>query len=153
MTKKCSNCGETIDDESLFCPKCGSHAKVKSSENSYQTKWVIITGICIIMLILVTSTLFINHSSRTDTALSMISDSNLGSSDEYVVQLKDANGNPLADKFITVELNNNTYTLVTDGNGAASINLTVGDGSFEVKSFFKGDDDYNEAHTSDIIIK
>lgn len=153
MTKKCSNCGETINEESLFCPKCGSYAKVEPSENRYPTKWIIITGICIILLILVTGTLFINHSSRTDTALSMISDSNLGSSNEYDVQLKDADGNLLADKFITVEFNNETYTLVTDSNGTASINLTVGDGSFEVKSFFKGDNDYNDAHSSDIIIK
>ena len=152
MTKKCSNCGEIIAEESLFCPKCGSYAQVAKPKRDYPVKWIIITSACIILLIIV-SAFAISHSSRTDTTLSMISDSNLDSSDEYVVQLRDADNNVLADKFITVEFNNNTYTLVTDANGTAAINLTVGDGSFEVKSYFKGSDVYNEAHSSDIVIK
>lgn len=152
MTKKCSNCGEIIAEESLFCPKCGSYAKVAKPERNYPIKWIVITGACIILLIIVGS-FAISHSSRTDTVLSMISDSNLDSSNEYAVQLRDADKNVLAGQFITVEFNNNTYTLVTDANGTAAINLTVGDGSYEVKSYFKGNDVYNEAHSSDIVIK
>ena len=74
-------------------------------------------------------------------------------SNEYTVQLKDVNNRVLADKFITVKFNNESYTLVTDKNGTASINLTVIKGSFEVKSYFKGDSKYNDAHSSDIVIK
>lgn len=151
MTKKCSNCGEIIDDESLFCPKCGSYAKVGSSRE-YPLKWILITAACIVLLIIVCA-FAVSHGSRTDTTLTMISDSNLDSSNEYMVQLRDADKNVLAGEFITVEFNNNTYTLVTDANGTAAINLTAGDGSLEVKSYFKGNDVYNEAHSSDIVIK
>lgn len=83
----------------------------------------------------------------------MLSDSNLDSSNQYRVALKDAGNNPLKDKFIVVEFGNNTYKLKTDGNGTASINLTLSDGSHEIKSYYKGDDTYNDAHSSDIIVK
>ena len=152
MTKKCSKCGETIGEESLFCPKCGSYIMSAGSKKSYPIKWIAITGICIVLL-LFAGAFFINHSSKTDTTLSMISNSNLDASNEYTVQLKDVNNRVLADKFITVKFNNESYTLVTDKNGTASINLTVIKGSFEVKSYFKGDSKYNDAHSSDIVIK
>ena len=152
MTKKCSNCGEIISDELLFCPKCGSHVKVMDLKKSYSTKRIAIVGICIIILI-ISSVFILNYISRTDTTLTMTSDSRLDSSNMYSVQLKDKNNNVLPNQFITVEFNNNTYTLITDSNGTASINLTVHEGSFEVKSYFKGSDIYKDAHTSDIIVK
>ncbi len=88
MTKKCSKCGETIGEESLFCPKCGNYVMSAGSKKSYPIKWIVITGICIVLL-LFAGVFFINHSSKTDTTLSMISNSNLDASNEYTVQLKD----------------------------------------------------------------
>ncbi len=152
MSRKCSNCGETISDDSLFCPKCGSYTKGSQKPKSYPVKWIAIAGI-IIVLVVVAGYAIANHNSKTDTTLAMISDSNLDSSNQYKVVLKDAKNSPLQDKFIVVEISNETYKLKTDSNGTASINLTLSDGSHEIKSFFKGDDTYNEAHSSDIIVK
>ncbi len=152
MTKKCSKCGEIIGEESLFCPKCGSHVRVTGSKRSYPIKWIAIAGICIALLVFA-GVFITNHSSKTDTTLSMISDSNLDASNEYKVQLKDSNNKVLEGQFINVELNNQSYTLVTDKNGTAAINFTIIKGSFDVKSYFKGNDVYNEAHSSDIVIK
>ena len=51
MTKKCSKCGETIGEESLFCPKCGNYVMSAGSKKSYPIKWIVITGICIVLLL------------------------------------------------------------------------------------------------------
>lgn len=152
MSRKCSNCGESIADDSLFCPKCGSYTKDNQKPRSFPLKWIAIAGI-IIVLAVVAGYAISNHNSKTDTTLVMLSDSNLDSSNQYRVALKDAGNNPLKDKFIVVEFGNNTYKLKTDDNGTASINLTLSDGSHEIKSYYKGDDTYNDAHSSDIIVK
>ena len=152
MARKCSNCSEVIDDDSLFCPECGSYTLEISKAKKYPMKWVVL-ALVFIILIAIAGLYFFEHTSKTDTSLSLVSNSNLDSSNEYSVQLKDSSSNPLAFKFISVKFNNNTYTLQTDRNGIASINLTVKDGSHEVKSYYKGDAKYNEAHSSDILVK
>ena len=82
----------------------------------------------------------------------MISTSNLDSG-PYQVSLTDASHNPLADRYITIEVDNITYTIKTDRNGVASITLNLADGSHEIKAYFTGDSQYGESHTSDIVIK
>lgn len=152
MTKECKNCGEVIDDETLFCPKCGKYVEMTSAKKEYPVKWIGIAAL-VIILIIVAGVFLTGNSSKIDTTLSMTSNSNLGPSNEYSVVLKDASNNPLAGEFIKVEVNNNTYTLKTDSSGTAKINLTLGEGSFEIKSYFKGDDTYSESHSSDIVVK
>ena len=152
MARKCINCDEIIEDDSLFCPKCGRVTQEEEKVSSYPVKWIAIASLCIILI--VAGGFFLsNNNTKTDTSLAVISDSHLGLSNEYSVQLKDADNNALADKFIVVEFLNETYTLKTDSNGIASINLTVSDGTYEIKASFAGDDTYNEAHTSDTIVK
>ena len=152
MSRKCSNCGESIADDSLFCPKCGSYTKGNNKPRSFPVKLIAIAGI-IIVLLLVAGYAIMNHNSKTDTTLTMLSDSNLDSSNQYRVVLKDSKNSPLPHKFIIVEFGNDTYKLKTDANGTAIINLTVSKGSHEIKSYFKGDDTYNDAHSSDIVVK
>ena len=152
MARKCSKCGEVTEDDSLFCPECGSYTLEIKEKNKYPLKWIALALVCI-ALVTVAGFYFLDHNSKIDTSLTLVSNSNLDSTNEYSVELKDSAKNPLAHKFITVEFNNDTYTLQTDSDGIASINLTVKDGSHEVKAYYKGDSSYNEAHSSDIIVK
>lgn len=152
MARKCKNCGEVLEDDSLFCGKCGSYVKRSKKTGSYPVKWIVVALIAI-SLILAAGIFITNHNTKMETSLTMLSDSHLGSSDEFSIQLKDKNSTPLSDRYITVEINNETYTLRTDSNGTARINLTLSDGSYEIKSFYKENDKYLESHSSDIIVK
>ena len=105
------------------------------------------------LLVIAAGMLISTNNSKTQTTLTMQSDSNMDNLNEYVVYLCDADNNSLADKFIVVEIDNDSYTLKTDENGFAAINLTLEEGSYQINSYFKGDDTYAESHTSDIIIK
>lgn len=152
MAKSCKYCGAELSEDTLFCPKCGNYIKRKEAKNSSPIKWILIAVACM-LLVVAAGMLIATNTSKTQTALTMQSDSNMDSSNEYVVYLCDENNNSLSDKFIVVEINENSYTLMTDAEGFARINLTLGDGSYQVNSYFRGDDTYAESHTSDIIIR
>ncbi|MBR0271173.1 MAG: DUF2116 family Zn-ribbon domain-containing protein [Methanobrevibacter sp.] len=151
MARKCKNCGEIISDDSLFCSKCGSYIKRSRVEKSYPVKWIAVAVLCIFLIVLAGFMLSANDT-KTATSLVMISSSQFEYSDTFSVQLTDEAGNNLSDKFITVAINDNTYTLKTDSNGTASINLTLADGSYTVNSDFGGDDVYGESHSSDVVV-
>ena len=152
MSKSCKNCGADISDDTLFCPECGIYIKRSGTKKSSPVKWILIAVACM-LLVVAAGMLIATNSSKTPTALTMQSDSNLDSLNQYVVYLCDNQNNSLPDKFIVVEIDGNSYTLRTDENGFASINLTLSEGSYQVNSYFKGDDRYGESHTSDIVIK
>lgn len=152
MAKSCKNCGALISDDSLFCPECGNYIKRSESNKSSPVKWILIAIACM-LLVIAAGMLISTNNSKTQTTLTMQSDSNMDNLNEYVVYLCDADNNSLADKFIVVEIDNDSYTLKTDENGFAAINLTLEEGSYQINSYFKGDDTYAESHTSDIIIK
>ena len=149
MAKYCRNCGAEISDESLFCPECKTYVKRDSKEKTSNVKWILI-GVAIVILIIAAGIFMSNVTGKTSTSLTMISSSNLDSG-TYQVLLKDKADNPLADRYITVEVDNATYTIKTNSEGIAGINLTFS-GSHEVKSYFAGDGEYEESHTSDIVI-
>lgn len=151
MVKYCENCGAEISDESLFCPECKTYIKRENTEKPSNVKWILI-GIAIVLLIIAAGIFFSNATGKTPTSLSMISTSNLDSG-PYQVSLTDASHNPLADRYITIEVDNITYTIKTDSKGVANITLNLAEGSHEIKAYFKGDDKYDESHTSDIVIK
>ena len=151
MVKNCENCGAEISDESLFCPECKTYIKRENTEKPSNIKWILI-GVAIIILIIAAGIFLSNVTGKAHTSLTMVSSSNLDSG-PYQVALTDASNNPLADKYIRVEVGNVTYTIKTDSEGIASINLTLSDGSHEIKSYFDGDDKYDESDTSDIVIK
>ncbi len=151
MTKYCRKCGCEIKDDPLFCPKCGVYIERSKNKISFSSKWFLI-GIIIVLLVVLALFLF-NGNDKTETNLSMLSQSNSHSSNEYVVKLTDSNNKSLEGRFIDVEFNNNTYALKTDSEGLAKINLTLSEGSNEVKSYFKGDNEYLESHSSDILVK
>lgn len=79
-----------------------------------------------------------------------------GDSDDMVIALKDAGGNDLANRNITVMLNGEAYNVVTDGDGKAS--LTIPDiltaKTYTVSIIFDGEKNYNNATLSvDVTVK
>ena len=108
--------------------------------------------VAVIILIIATRIFLSNTLGKNHTSLTMVSSSNLDSG-PYLVALTDASNNPLADKYIRVEIGNVTYTIKTDSDGIVSINSTLTDDYHEIMSYFKGDDKYKESDTSDIVIK
>ena len=153
MARTCKNCGASIEDELLFCPECGNYVSREEPKRSYSNLRLIAIAVVIMLLITALGLFLQNDPSKIDTSLTMISDSNLDSHNTYSVQLIDANNNSLADQYLTVQVNNTNYTLKTDSNGIATMNLTVPDGPNEINTFYKGNDEYWESHTSDIVVK
>lgn len=61
----------------------------------------------------------------------------------YNVTLKDSNSNQtLVNKTVNFVINDVNYTAVTDGNGVASIDLSLNPGKYTAVAFFEGDDEY-----------
>ncbi|WP_297980439.1 PKD domain-containing protein [uncultured Methanobrevibacter sp.] len=83
----------------------------------------------------------IDYSNMTTVALTYPA---LRTGDYFVFTLKDANGNALAGKNVSVGFNGHVYTYVTDENGQAKtqVNLKVA-GGYTFAVCFLGDDEYN----------
>lgn len=152
MVKYCSNCGSEIDDESLFCPNCKTYVKRDNTQKSSNIKWVLV-GVAVVILIIAAGIFLSDTTSKVSTTLTMVSSSNLGYNQQYKVLLTDNANNTLADKYITIEIDNSTYTVKTNSKGVASMNLTLSEGSHQINAYFKGDSSYGESHTSDIVVK
>ena len=67
-------------------------------------------------------------------------------SERFVVSVSDNQGNPLANKTVTININGATYTRVTDANGSAGIALGLNSGVYNVKSAV-GNDSVNSVVT------
>lgn len=67
----------------------------------------------------------------------------------YDVTLKDSNsGNSLADKNVTLTINNVNYNAVTNSKGIASFKLNLNPGNYISNAYFDGDDDYNASNST-----
>lgn len=68
---------------------------------------------------------------------------------DLVITLKDANGNVLVGKYVTVKVGTISKNLKTDKNGQVSVNVaTLVPKSYTASISFAGDDDYNKASTT-----
>lgn len=70
----------------------------------------------------------------------------------YRVVLIDENANSLSNKQIIFKVNNNSYSRITDKNGAASINLGFIAGIYNIQGIFNGDNIYEKSEVVDSII-
>ena len=59
-----------------------------------------------------------------------------------VITLKNSEGNVLAGKFVTVNLNNKAYTIKTNAKGQALLNVNLAANKYNAKVRFAGDDTY-----------
>ena len=70
------------------------------------------------------------------------------------VNLKDSKGNALNDKIIKISLNGKNYTVTTDKNGHASLQISLLPGEYIAELFYAGDDVYLSSFaTSKIVVK
>lgn len=61
----------------------------------------------------------------------------------FTVTLKDSNGNPLANKVLSITLNGKTYSVATDNNGIAKLQISLQKaGNYKISISFSGDDQY-----------
>ena len=65
---------------------------------------------------------------------------------KYVIALKDMQGNAIAGEKLAVTVGDNVYSLTTDENGEAAVNIDMGAGTYKVTSVFSGND-YLKAST------
>ena len=93
------------------------------------------------------------NSILTVNNLSMIQ----GEGNNITAVLTDINGNPIANQYIIFTLSKGTasinYTIKTDNNGIASLQINFGKGEYYVKYYFAGNSNYNPSSaTSGITI-
>ena len=70
------------------------------------------------------------------------------------VNLKDSKGNALNGKIIKISLNGKNYTVTTDKNGHASLQISLLPGEYIAELFYAGDDVYlSSSATSKIVVK
>lgn len=61
----------------------------------------------------------------------------------FTVTLNDSNGNPLANKILSLTLNGKTYSIATDNNGIAKLQISLQKaGNYKITISFSGDDQY-----------
>lgn len=70
------------------------------------------------------------------------------SSNAFTVTLKDSEGNPIANKTVTISLNGETYNRTTDDNGKASLKVSLPAKSYAVSVGFAGDDTYVSSNST-----
>lgn len=61
----------------------------------------------------------------------------------FTVKLKDSNGNPLANKILSLTLDGKTYSVATDNNSIAKLQISLQKaGNYKITISFSGDDQY-----------
>lgn len=65
--------------------------------------------------------------------------------DYFKIKLSDENGNALNNTKVTFTLLKNTYTRTTNGNGVASLQLNLNDGSYNITTKFAGNSNYKSS--------
>ena len=71
----------------------------------------------------------------------------------YGVTLKDSNsGEVLVNKTVNLVINNAKYTVSTDSNGVASVDLSLNPGKYSVIAYFDGDDAYQASNNFTSIV-
>lgn len=67
--------------------------------------------------------------------------------EEYGIILRDENGIPLPNKYITVNIDDKTYNLKTDDEGKITITIDSNPGIHAINIAFKGDENYKPANS------
>ena len=76
---------------------------------------------------------------------------NENSGSQFKVLLSDVNGNPLANKVVTFEINSAKYNRTTDENGVASLTISLSKGSYDILFSFAGDNNYLASNSGAVI--
>lgn len=73
---------------------------------------------------------------------------------EFSVSLLDINGKAISNRDVLFKINNRTFRKSTDGNGIASISITLPVGEYEIDIVFAGDNSYiNSSSKKNVTVK
>ena len=119
-------------------------------------KNIIIVALIIIVLAVLGGIIFTQMNSNVDTQINFISSNALNSGDNVTFELKDAQGNVLANEQVTITYGkdgqNLTFNVITDNNGRGYLTLGAEEsGSHQVTVSFAGHDKYNPSNATQLI--
>ncbi len=117
---------------------------------------LIIVLIIIILIALGGIIVFSHGDSKSDTQINFLTGSALKAGDQIQFELRDGQGNALADKELTVTFGSNgqsqTYNLKTDSQGKGALALNNGEnGNYTITVRFNGDEKYNNCTASQAV--
>lgn len=75
-----------------------------------------------------------------------------GGSEKFQITLTDENNNPIANKKITITVNNNPYSRTTDNTGQASLPLNLNSGKYTITTECEGVKNYSTIIIKDTVI-
>ena len=119
-------------------------------------KNIILVVLIIIVLAVLGGIIFTQLNSNVDTQINFISSNALNSGDNVTFELKDAQGNVLANEQVTIlyekDGQNQTFTVTTDNNGRGYLTLGAEEtGTHQVTVNFAGHDKYNPSNATQVI--
>ena len=116
----------------------------------------IIIAILIIILIALVGIFAFGHTSKADTQINFLNGTAFKNGESIEFQLKDTNGNPLANQEVTITFgangNSQNYTVVTDSEGKGALLLNDEElGDYNITVTYAGDDTHNGCSASQTI--
>lgn len=118
---------------------------------------LIIALIIIILIILGGLIVFSHGDTKSDTQINFLTGNNLKAGDQIQFELKDAQGNSLANQELTVTFGSSngeiqTYTLNTDSQGKGALALNNGEnGNYSIVVRYNGDEKHNNCTASQTV--
>ena len=73
------------------------------------------------------------------------------SPESFVIRLVDSKNNPLANETVKFLVNGKNYTRNTDENGMASISINLNSGTYNITTFFDGNDEFNAVRAENTV--
>lgn len=119
-------------------------------------KNILIVILIIIVLAVLGTIVFSQANSSVDTEINFINSNNLNNGDNVTFELKDVQGNVLANKTVNIKFikdgQTQSFTVTTDSNGRGYLTLSdEGNGACEVIVNFGGDDKYKASTATQTI--
>ena len=139
ILKSCPNCGEQVQDDKKFCPKCGASLIVAKAENnnSSGSKNILIIAVALIICVAIIAGAFVmmnNNGSDTVTVVNDddSSDSNSVNFDEAMAMYPDADSVLMTIAFNEAESNGDdllTGDEISEFKRLAKLGIKTGDAS------------------------
>lgn len=116
----------------------------------------IIIALIIVVLIALAGIVAFSLGGKSDTQITFLSGNNIQYGGQVEFELKDAQGNGIANQELTITLEGNginqTYSIVTDSDGKGGLLLDSDEyGSYNITVTYNGADKYNPSSASQII--
>lgn len=104
----------------------------------------IIIAILVVIIIAAAAVFMFGQNSKLDTQINFLSGDSLANGDQLEFELKDAQGNPIANQIVNLTFGDEKYSLVTDENGKGQVVISEESaGKYDVSVDYGGDDKHN----------